>query len=64
MRPTADAIWRMKLDSVKSPACVICGSMTRWGIGKREFPLCDVHNSWKTFFSLKRSLRRDHRTHC
>jgi hypothetical protein len=52
MRPTADAIWKMKLDSVKSPACVACGSMTRWGIGKREFPLCDAHNSWKVYLSL------------
>jgi len=46
-------IWQMKLDSVKSPNCDLCGGETRWGVGKGRFNFCDEHNTWKMYFFIR-----------
>jgi len=45
--------WKLKLDSVKSPKCDLCGGETRWGGGKGRFNFCDEHNTWKMYFSIR-----------
>ncbi len=46
-------VWGNMTGLVKSPNCQVCGLETNFG-GKGRFSLCEPHNNWCTYFTLRR----------
>lgn len=45
--------WKLKTSTAKYLVCHVCGGDTHWGKGKGSYLLCDKHNKWRTYFSLR-----------